>query len=262
MARDDTERYNQFWDAFGTVLKEGPVEDPSNAEKVAGLLRFHSTASEQTATVSLTDYIERMKAGQEAIYYLTGESLAAVRNSPHLEVFRQRNVEVLLLAEPVDEWLVTHLSTFSDKPLRAVTKGELELEGIGETDGKSTSQSAKPSKSVKKLLERIAESLGDRVSEVRASTRLTDSPACIVVGEHDFGMNMQRMLQAAGHDLPAQKPVLEINPKHSIIARLADDADAPIEDWAALLFEQSVLMDGGRLEDPAGFVRRMNQLLD
>ncbi len=260
MARDDAERYSKFWNAFGTVLKEGPVEDPSNAEKVAGLLRFHSTHDEQTASVSLADYIERMPSGQEAIYYLTGESLAAVRNSPHLEVFRKRGVEVLLLAEPVDEWLVTHLSTFQEKPLRAVTKGKLELDGIG-NDDTTQADAPEPSESVSALLKRIGDSLGEQVSEVRPSARLTDSPACIVVGEHDFGMNMQRMLQAAGHDLPAQSPVLEINPEHPIIQRLADDATAPIDEWAALLFEQSVLMDGGRLDDPAGFVRRMNQLL-
>lgn len=260
MARDDSERYSQFWSAFGTVLKEGPVEDPGNAEKVAGLLRFHSTHDEQSPSVSLGDYIERMQPGQEAIYYLTGESLAAVRNSPHLEMFRKRGVEVLLLAEPVDEWLVTHLSSFQEKPLRAVTKGKLELEGIGD-DEQPAADAPEPSEAVSALMTRIGESLGERVSEVRPSARLTDSPACIVVGEHDFGMNMQRMLQAAGHDLPSQPPVLEINPEHPIITRLAEQPKEPIDDWAALLFEQSVLMDGGRLEDPAGFVRRMNQLL-
>lgn len=260
MARDDAERYSQFWSAFGTVLKEGPVEDPGNAEKVAGLLRFHSTHDEQSPSVSLGDYIERMQPGQEAIYYLTGESLAAVRNSPHLEMFRKRGVEVLLLAEPVDEWLVTHLSSFQEKPLRAVTKGKLELEGIGD-DEQPAADAPEPSEAVSALMTRIGESLGERVSEVRPSARLTDSPACIVVGEHDFGMNMQRMLQAAGHDLPSQPPVLEINPEHPIITRLAEQPKEPIDDWAALLFEQSVLMDGGRLEDPAGFVRRMNQLL-
>jgi molecular chaperone HtpG len=260
MARDDAERYSQFWSAFGTVLKEGPVEDPGNAEKVAGLLRFHSTHDEQSSSVSLSDYIERMQPGQEAIYYLTGESLAAVRNSPHLEMFRKRGVEVLLLAEPVDEWLVTHLSSFQEKPLRAVTKGKLELEGIGD-DEQPAADAPEPSEAVSALMTRIGESLGERVSEVRPSARLTDSPACIVVGEHDFGMNMQRMLQAAGHDLPSQPPVLEINPEHPIITRLAEQPKEPIDDWAALLFEQSVLMDGGRLEDPASFVRRMNQLL-
>ncbi len=262
MARDDAERYARFWDAFGTVLKEGPVEDPGNAEKVAGLLRFHSTHNEGGATVSLEDYVRRMREGQKSIYYLTGESLAAVRNSPHLEVFRKRDVEVLLLAEPVDEWLVAHLNEFDGTPLQAVAKGQLELDELGDSDTPDGGEKPEASDSVKALINRIGEALGDRVSEVRASARLTESPACIVVGEHEFGMNMQRMLKAAGHDLPQQQPVLEINPDHPIIQRLAEDGQAPIDEWSALLLEQSVLMDGGRLEDPAGFVRRMNRLLD
>jgi molecular chaperone HtpG len=261
LAKDDAAVYQRFWSAFGTVLKEGPIEDPGNAEKVAGLLRFHSTQDEEEQRVSLADYLERMKEGQKAIYYLTGESLAAVRNSPHLEVFRKRGVEVLLLAEPVDEWLVAHLSEYKDTPLRAVGKGELELDDLGE-DTAEKPESVEPSASVKTLLERLQSELGEQVEAVRASSRLTDSPACIVVSEHDFGINMQRMLKAAGHELPAQKPVLEINPDHPIIQRLAADEQAPLNDWASLLYEQAVLMDGGRLDDPAGFVRRMNRLLD
>ena len=260
LARDDAERYARFWDAFGTVLKEGPVEDPGNAEKVAGLLRFHSTHGDGDASVSLADYIGRMQEGQQAIYYLTGESLTAVRNSPHLEVFRQRDVEVLLLAEPVDEWLVTHLESFDGHPLQSVAKGDLELDELGGPD-ESSPKAPETSESVEGLIARIRDALGERVAEVRASGRLTDSPACIVVGEHDFGLNMRRMLKAAGHELPQQKPVLEINPEHSIIQRLAEDDHAAIDEWAALLLEQSMLMDGGRLDDPAGFVRRMNRLL-
>jgi len=170
-------------------------------------------------------------------------------------------VEVLLLAEPVDEWLVAHLSEYKDTPLRAVGKGELELDDLGE-DTAEKPESVEPSASVKTLLERLQSELGEQVEAVRASSRLTDSPACIVVSEHDFGINMQRMLKAAGHELPAQKPVLEINPDHPIIQRLAADEQAPLNDWASLLYEQAVLMDGGRLDDPAGFVRRMNRLLD
>ena len=262
MARDEAEQYARFWENFGTVLKEGPVEDPSNAEKIAGLLRFHSTQHDNAPTVSLAEYVERMKPGQKAIYYLTGETLAAVRNSPHLEVFRARDIEVLLLAEPVDEWLVAHLPTFNDMPLQAVTKGELELDDVGEADTEKKSEQAPASESVEKLMKQLGECLGDRVSEVRASNRLTESPACIVVGEHDFGINMQRMLKAAGHDLPAQQPVLEINPNHPLITRLAGEQSEAMEDWAALLLEQAILMDGGRLDDPASFVRRMNRLLD
>lgn len=262
MARDDAEQYAKFWEHFGTVLKEGPVEDPANAEKIAGLLRFYSTEDEAAPTVSLADYISRMKPGQKAIYYLTGETLAAVRNSPHLEVFRDRGIEVLLLAEPVDEWLVAHLPEFDGKSLQAVTKGELELDDLGEKDTDDKPEPPKASEPVKSLMTRIAEVLGDRVSEVRASARLTESPACIVVGEHDFGINMQRMLKAAGHDLPAQKPILEINPDHALIQRLAQDEAVELDDWASLLLEQAILMDGGRLDDPAAFVRRMNRLLD
>ncbi|AGY92382.1 hypothetical protein SPICUR_07095 [Spiribacter curvatus] len=261
MARDDPERYARFWEAFGTVLKEGPVEDPGNAEKVAGLLRFHSTHGDGGSNVGLADYISRMHEGQKAIYYLTGESLAAVRNSPHLEVFRQRNIEVLLLAEPVDEWLVAHLNEFDATPLQSVAKGDLEIDDLGGADD-GTTEPPETSESVEALIGRVGDALGDRVSAVRASSRLTDSPACIVVGEHEFGLNMQRMLKAAGHELPQQKPVLELNPQHPIIQRLATDESAPIDEWAALLLEQSMLMDGGRLEDPAGFVRRMNRLLD
>jgi len=169
---------------------------------------------------------------------------------------------VLLLAEPVDEWLVAHLPTFNDMPLQAVTKGELELDDVGEADTEKKSEQAPASESVEKLMKQLGECLGDRVSEVRASNRLTESPACIVVGEHDFGINMQRMLKAAGHDLPAQQPVLEINPNHPLITRLAGEQSEAMEDWAALLLEQAILMDGGRLDDPASFVRRMNRLLD
>lgn len=261
MARDDAERYARFWEAFGTVLKEGPVEDPGNAEKVAGLLRFHSTHGDGGSNVGLADYISRMHEGQKAIYYLTGESLAAVRNSPHLEVFRQRNIEVLLLAEPVDEWLVAHLNEFDATPLQSVAKGDLEIDDLGGADD-ATAEPPETSESVEALIGRVGDALGDRVSAVRASSRLTDSPACIVVGEHEFGLNMQRMLKAAGHELPQQTPVLELNPQHPIIQRLATDETAPIDEWAVLLLEQSMLMDGGRLEDPAGFVRRMNRLLD
>ena len=253
LAKDDNERYLQFWQAFGTVLKEGPVEDPANAERIAGLLRFRSTAETTSATVSLADYITRMKPEQDVIYYLTGESFAAISNSPHLEAFRQHDLEVLLLDEPVDEWLTTHLTEFEGRALKAVGKGQLDL---------NQAATEPPTESVSELLERLKAALGERVSDVRVSHRLTDSPACLVVDEGELGIHMQRMLKAAGHDLPSQQPVLEINPTHSIVERLAQEDGDAIEDWAALLFEQSVLMEGGRLDDPASFVRRMNRLLD
>ena len=254
LAKEDSDRYSSFWKAFGTVLKEGPVEDPANAEKIAGLLRFHSTQETASPSVSLADYVSRMKPDQEAIYYLTGESFAAVSNSPHLEAFRKHELEVLLLAEPVDEWLTTHLTEFNGRPLKAITKGQLDLD--------QAESAEPPTESVSSLIERVKTALGDRVSDVRVSNRLTDSPACLVVDEGELGIHMQRMLKAAGHDLPSQQPILEINPEHAIIDRLAQMTDTAIDDWAALLFEQSVLMEGGRLDDPASFVRRMNRLLD
>lgn len=261
LASDEPERYAGFWEAFGSVLKEGPVEDAGNRERVAGLLRFHSTHGGDGPEVSLADYVARMKAGQKAIYYLTAESLTAARNSPHLEVFRKHGVEVLLLAEPVDEWLVTHLAEFQGTPLRSVAKGELELDALGEAD-ESRPEPPASDEAVEGLLGRLREALSERVSDVRVSRRLTDSPACIVVGEYEFGMNMQRMLRAAGHELPQSRPALEINPGHPLIRRLSQGDDGGrFDDWASLLYEQSVLMDGGRLEDPAGFVRRMNALL-
>lgn len=254
LAKEESERYNSFWSAFGTVLKEGPVEDPANAERIAGLLRFYSTHETSAPSVSLADYIARMKPDQDAIYYLTGESFAAVSNSPHLEAFRKHELEVLLLAEPVDEWLTTHLTEFDGHPLKAIAKGQLDLNQAESTEP--------PAESVSTLIERVKTALGDRVSDVRVSHRLTDSPACLVVDEGELGIHMQRMLKAAGHDLPSQQPILEINPEHAIIERLAQMTDASIDDWAVLLFEQSVLMEGGRLDDPASFVRRMNRLLD
>lgn len=261
LSQDEPERYARFWEAFGSVLKEGPVEDAGNRERIAGLLRFHSTHGGDGPDVSLGDYVGRMREGQQAIYYLTAESLTAARNSPHLEVFRKHGVEVLLLAEPVDEWLVTHLGEFQGTPLRSVAKGELELESLGEAGGGEPEAPA-VDETVQGLLGRLREALGERVSDVRVSRRLTDSPACIVVGEYEFGMNMQRMLRAAGHELPQTVPALEVNPEHPLIQRLSQgDDDGRLQDWAALLYEQSVLMDGGRLEDPAGFVRRMNALL-
>lgn len=253
LSKEDAAGYEKFWQAFGTVLKEGPVEDPANAERIAGLLRFRSTQETTDPIVSLADYVSRMKPDQEAIYYLTGESLAAVSSSPHLEAFRKHELEVLLLAEPVDEWLTTHLTEFDGRPLKAVAKGQLDLDQTA---------SEPPTESVSHLLERLKAALGDRVSDVRVSHRLTDSPACLVVDEGELGIHMQRMLKAAGHDLPAQQPILEINPEHPIVERLAQTTEASVDDWAALLFEQSVLMEGGRLDDPASFVRRMNRLLD
>lgn len=263
MANNEPETYADFWEAFGRVFKEGVAEDPGNKERVAKLLRFSSTHEEkETPDVTLDDYIARMKDGQKKIYYVTAESFNAARNSPHLEVFRRHGVEVLLLPDPVDEWLVAHLDRYGDYELASVAKGQLDLDALDETSEEEKSQRKEQEEALDGLCQRIKEALGDRVDAVRVSHRLTESPACLVVGEYDFGMGMQRLLQAAGHKLPGSQPSLEINPDHALIQRLnGGDAGARFEDWALTLYEQSLLAEGGQLEDPAGYVRRVNTLL-
>lgn len=264
MANNEPETYASFWETFGRVFKEGVAEDPSNKERIAKLLRFSSTHEEkETPDVSLDDYIARMKDGQEKIYYVTAESFNAACNSPHLEVFRRHGIEVLLLPDPVDEWLVAHLDRYDEKPLVSVAKGQLDLDGLeGDASEEEKERREEQAQALDGLCQRMKEALGDRVQEVRVSHRLTDSPACLVVGEYDFGMGMQRLLQAAGHTIPGAAPSLEINPDHPLIQRLdADPADGAFEDWALTLYEQSLLAEGGQLEDPAGYVRRVNALL-
>ncbi len=260
MASNEPEAYEQFWQAFGRVFKEGVAEDPSNQERIAKLLRFSSTYEEkETPDVSLDDYIARMKEGQDKIYYVTAESFNAARHSPHLEVFRRHGVEVLLLPDPVDEWLVAHLQSHEGKQLVSVAKGELDLEALGEEADQE--QREEKEKAHEGVCQRLKEALGERVSEVRVSHRLTDSPACLVVGEYDFGMGMQRLLRAAGHQLPTGKPTLEINPDHSIVQRLESEPEERFQDWALSLYEQALLAEGGQLEDPAAYVKRVNRLL-
>ncbi|MBK5943905.1 molecular chaperone HtpG [Halorhodospira halophila] len=260
MAKNEPEDYAAFWQAFGRVFKEGVAEDPGNRERIARLLRFSSTHEEkETPDVSLDDYVARMKEGQEKIYYVTAESFNAARNSPHLEIFRRHGIEVLLLPDPVDEWLVAHLHEYDGKQLASVAKGELDLEALGEEGDKEAREEKE--QACQELCQRLQASLGERVSEVRVSHRLTDSPTCLVVGEYDFGMGMQRLLQAAGHQLPTGKPALEINPDHSVIERLGAESGQRFEDWALTLYEQSLLAEGGQLEDPAAYVRRVNNLL-
>ncbi len=261
MARDQPEDFETFWQAFGSVLKEGVVEDAGNRERVGGLLRFASTQDPRPqARVSLAEYAGRMREGQKAIYYITADSFAAAAHSPHLEIFRSKGIEVLLLHEPVDEWVVAHCHEFDGKPLQSVAKGDLDLEEIDdETRQARESRDAE----LKPVLERLGNVLQDKVSEVRGSHRLTDSPACLVVGDQDFGLHMQRMLRAAGHELPQGKPVLEVNPAHPLVSRLeAVTDDAAFEDWARLLYEQSVLTEGSQLDDPSAFVQRLNRLLE
>ncbi|MCG5549308.1 molecular chaperone HtpG [Halorhodospira halochloris] len=263
MAKNEPQMYAEFWESFGRVLKEGIAEDHGNREKIAKLLRFSSTYEEkETPDVSLDDYIGRMNEGQDKIYYVTAESFNAARNSPHLEVFRRHGIEVLLLPDPVDEWLVAHLNEYEGKQLVSIAKGELDLDQLtGEQAEQEKAQREEKEQAYKDLCSRLQEKLNDKVSEVRVSHRLTDSPACLVVGEYDFGVGMQRLLQAAGHNFPAGKPALEINPDHQLIKRLDNEAEQRLQDWALTLYEQSLLAEGGQLEDPAAYVKRVNSLL-
>lgn len=261
LAKDQPEQYRGFWTEFGAVLKEGPAEDHANRERIAGLLRFASTHTDTEAQeVSLADYVSRMREGQEKIYYITAESFAAARNSPHLEIFRKKGIEVLLLHERVDEWLVANLTEFDGKPLVSVAKGALELGGLEAEDEKEKVEKA--AGELKPLLERMEKTLGDRVKEVRVSHRLTSSPSCLVVEEHDMAVNLQKLLKQAGHEVPTSRPILEVNPEHPLVTRLNEEQDeARFGDWTHLLFDQAMLSEGGQLEDPASFVQRMNELL-
>lgn len=261
MAKDQPDKYHTFWKQFGNVLKEGPAEDYANREKIASLLRFTSTKSEgDEQDVSLDAYIERMPEKQDKIYYLTADTLSAARNSPHLEVFKKKDIEVLLLTDRVDEWLVSHLSDYKDKHLQSVAKGELDL---GELEDKQDKEKAeKAAEEHKDLLQRIKEALGDAVKDVRVSTRLTDSPACLVVDHYDMSQNLARVLKQLGQDAPAPQPILEINLEHPLVERLErqDDEDKFAE-LGRLIFDQAMLAEGGQLEDPAGFVHRLNHLM-
>lgn len=253
------EKYATFWKEFGKVLKEGVGEDATNKDKIAGLLRFASTYADTTdETVSLADYIGRMKEGQDKIYYVTAESFNAAKNSPHLEIFRKKGIEVLLLSDRVDEWVTGNLTEFDGKPLVSVAKGGLDLGKLEDEEEKKEVEKA--ADEFKELLEKMQTSLGERVKEVRVTHRLTDSPACLVADEHDVGMNLSRILKAAGQNAPMSKPILEINPTHPAVLRLKHE-EASFDDWAAVLFDQALLAEGGALDDPATFVKRINQLM-
>jgi molecular chaperone HtpG len=261
LAENQPEKYAEFWKAFGKVLKEGPGEDYANKDRIAGLLRFASTHTDSDAQiVSLKDYIGRMKEGQSAIYYITADSFAAAQHSPHLEIFRKKGIEVLLLSDRVDEWLSGNLSEFDTKPLKSVAKGGLDLGELEDEAEKTAQKEAEDA--MKPLVERVKTALGERVKEVRVTHRLTDSPACLVTGEADMSANLERLLKAAGQAAPTVKPTLEINPSHALVTRLNSESDeARFADWANLLFEQALLAEGGQLDDPASFVRRLNGLL-
>jgi molecular chaperone HtpG len=255
----DKEKYARFWAAFGAVLKEGIGEDFANKDKIAGLLRFASTHGDgDQQIVALADYIGRMKDGQEKIYYVTADSFNAARNSPHLEIFKKKGIEVLLLSDRVDEWVVGHLTEFDGKPLQSVAKGGLDLGKL--EDEAEKAEAEKAAGEYKELLEKVKTALGDKVKDVRITHRLTDSPSCLVADEHDPSGNLARLLKAAGQKAPEVKPILEINPQHPAVLRLKYE-EARFADWAALLFEQAQLAEGGQLDDPAGFVRRINDLM-
>ncbi|CAG4882260.1 molecular chaperone HSP90 family [Georgfuchsia toluolica] len=259
LVANDAEKYKKFWQAFGRVLKEGVAEDMVNRDKVAGLLRFASSHADTTEeNVSLADYIARMKEGQEKIYYVTAESFNAAKNSPHLEIFRKKGIEVLLLSDRIDEWVVTHLHEFDGKPLVSVAKGGLDL-GKLEDEAEKQEQEREAGE-FKELLEKIKKSLGERVKEVRITNRLTDSPACLVADEHDVSGNLARILKAAGQSAPISAPNMEINPKHPVVLRLRYE-ERKFDDWAAVLFDQALLAEGGQLDDPATFVKRINDLM-
>ncbi len=284
LAGGDAEKYAKFWGEFGKVLKEGVIEDAANREAIAALLRFHSTAAEEgEPTASLAAYVERMKKGQEAIHYLTADSLTTARSSPHLEVFRKRGVEVLLMTDPVDEWLIGHLTQFDGKPLRSVSRGDLDLASLGEEEAEEGGEGGEGGESVgdgkdagkegrdqageeaasrgrEALVKRIGEALGDRIRSARVSRRLTTSPACLVADEHALGTHFENVLRAAGHDVERSKPVLEVNPDHPIVGRMSEQKGERFADWAQILHDQALLSEGGQLEDPAGFVRRLNDM--
>ena len=259
LAANDKDKYATFWKAFGSVVKEGVGEDLSNKEKIAGLLRFASTHTDTAdETVSFADYVARMKEGQDKIYYVTAETFNAARASPHLEVFRRKGIEVLLLADRVDEWVVSHVTEFEGKALASIARGGLDLGGLD--DAAEKEQVEADAAELKDFLDKVKQSLGERVKDVRVTRRLDESPACLVADEHDVSANLARMLKAAGQRPPPTKPILEINPQHPVVVRLKDDV-AHFDDWANVLFDQAVLAEGGQLDDPARFVKRVNQLM-
>jgi molecular chaperone HtpG len=261
LAEDEKEKYQTFWDQFGKVIKEGPAEDFGNRERIAGLLRFATTHNEtDEQNISLADYVSRMREGQDKIYYITADSAAAARYSPHLEVLKKKGVEVLLLSDRVDEWLVTSLTEFDGKTLQSVAKGALDLGDLEDKEEKE--QSEKESAEHKDLLERMQDVLGEAVKEIRVSHRLTDSPACLVVEEHDMSANLARVLKSVGQDAPQTKPIMEINATHPLVERLEGESDGDkFDDLTKVLFDQAQLAEGGQLDDPAAFVRRLNSLM-
>ncbi|MGG4773312.1 molecular chaperone HtpG [Alcaligenaceae bacterium 429] len=260
LAENRKEEYAEFWANFGQVLKEGVGEDQGNKEKIAALLRFASTHNNSAAQdVSFADYISRMKEGQDKIYYVTADSYTAAANSPHLEVFRKKGIEVLLMSDRVDEWMLSYLHEFEGKSLVSVAKGGLDLASLEDEAEKKHQEEV--AENFKPLVERLQTALGDKVKEVRVTSRLVDSPACVVVDENELSPHLIRMLQAAGQEVPTVKPILELNPEHAFAARLQSADDSQFEDLALVLLDQALLAEGAQVEDPAAFVKRVNKLL-
>lgn len=257
----DTEQYATFWKEFGQVLKEGPAEDFANREKIAKLLRFSSTHTDKSdQDQSLEDYVSRMKEGQEKIYYIAAENFNTAKSSPHLEVFRKKGIEVLLLTDRVDEWLMSHLAEFDSKSFQDVGKGELDLGKLENEEDKQAQE--KVAEQLKPLLERVKSALDEQVAEVRITHRLTDSPACVVVAEHDMGAQMRRILESAGQKVPDSKPIFELNPEHPLVKKLEQESnEIRFGDLAHVLFDQANLAEGAQLQDPAAYVQRLNKLL-
>ena len=266
LAETDKDKYQTFWEQFGNVIKEGPIEDHKNKERVAKLLRFSSThTDDKTQNVSLDDYISRMKEGQDKIYYVTADSFAAAKNSPHLEIFRKKGIEVLLLCDRIDEWLISSLTDYDDKHLQSIAKGELDLDKFDSEAEKQHQEEV--TKDFESVLKQIKEVLADKVSDVRVSHRLTDSPACLVTGVYDMSLNMERIMKEAGQSMNmmgmgGSKPIFEVNPDHALVKAIKNEQDdARFADITHILFDQAILSEGGQLEDPSAFVHKLNGLL-
>lgn len=266
MAENDVDKYQSFWEQFGNVIKEGTIEDQKNQERIAKLLRFSSThTDDKTQNVSLADYVSRMKEGQDKIYFVTADSFAAAKNSPHLEIFRKKGIEVLLLSDRIDEWLVSSLTDFDDKHLQSIAKGELDLDKFDSEEDKQQQEAL--SQDFESVLKHMQEVLADKVSEVKISHRLTDSPACLVAGAYDMSLNMERIMKEAGHamnmmGMGGSKPTFEVNPEHAIVKALkAEQDDERFADITHILFDQAILSEGGQLDDPSAFVHKLNGLL-
>lgn len=261
LAKNDAEKYQTFWNTFGTVLKEGPAEDFSNRQQIAELLRFSTTHTDQPLQdQSLADYVGRMKEGQQKIYYVVADGFNAARNSPQLEIFRKKGIEVLLLSDRIDDWLMAHLGEFDGKSFADVAKGDLDL-GDVEDDAEKKAQE-ETAKAKQPLIERLKTVLSGRVGDVRVTHRLTDSPACVVLDEHDIGFQMRRLMEAAGQPIPESQPILEINPQHALVLGMEGASDEHFDDLASILLDQAILAEGGHLDDPAAYVKRLNKVLE